>query len=235
MGKDKLVRFEEMSGFTNVFQPSFDEVFNKDFYLKGKWNEQVFKNNNPIVLELGCGKGEYSVGLAQLYPEKNFIGIDIKGARMWRGAKIAIENKLNNVIFIRTIIQHINSFFAADEISEIWITFPDPQLKRKKLVKKRLTSSLFLSSYKNILKQEGIVHLKTDNTTLYNYTLRVIEHNGFTILVKTDNLYNSDYYDKILSIKTFYETQFTELGENIKYIQFKLNKNTPFIEPEYEE
>ncbi|MDP4187482.1 MAG: tRNA (guanosine(46)-N7)-methyltransferase TrmB [Bacteroidota bacterium] len=231
MAKHKLARFAQMKTFGNVLEPAFEECFRTDYKLKGKWNEQYFKNDHPIVLELGCGKGEYTVGLGKKYPLKNFIGIDIKGARMWRGAKQALEGNLTNVAFLRTRIEFINSFFAENEVSEIWITFPDPQL-RKGRANKRLTSSRFLASYKQFLSDEGLIHLKTDNDFLYHYTLDVAQLNKLEVLVHTDDLYNSVFRETEESdIKTFYEQQFLEAGLSIKYLKFKLNRTMNFEEP----
>ena len=228
--KKKLKRFAEMQSFDNVFQPAFNEIFKSDFKLKGKWNSEFFKNDNPIVIELGCGKGEYSVGLAEKFPDKNFIGIDIKGARIWRGSKTALEKKLTNVTFIRTEIELTKSFFNNDEISEIWLPFPDPHVKRRR-TKKRLTSSRFLNLYKQFLKPNGIIHLKTDNTVLYEYTLKIINKNNLDIIKSTNDLYNSEFADDILSIKTFYEQQFLDEGKNIYYIQFNLSTTKIIEEP----
>lgn len=229
MGKKKLQRFAEMETFTHVIQPSFDEVFEKDYKLKGKWNKEFFGNNRPIVLELGCGKGEYTVGLAKKYPEKNFVGVDIKGARMWRGARTAKDEEINNVGFLRTRVDLINSFFENQEVSEIWVTFPDPQPKK---YYKRLTSSRFLGYYQQLISNDGVVNLKTDNVELYKYTRDLVKLNRLEILVDTDNLYNSGIVNEILSIKTFYESQFLAQGKPIHYIQFKLDKNTQLEEPE---
>ncbi|MBI4645298.1 MAG: tRNA (guanosine(46)-N7)-methyltransferase TrmB [Bacteroidia bacterium] len=221
MGKNKLQRFAEMAAFDNVFQPRFDEIYEKSFRFRGKWNSEYFRKLNPIVLELGCGKGEYTVNLAKRFPEKNYIGVDIKGARIWKGAKYALENKIQNVAFIRTKIEFINSFFANDEISEIWLTFPDPQEKKKR-AEKRLTSPRFLNYYRQLLHDNGVIHLKTDNTVLFQYTLALIRENNLEIIAATDNLYNTGFADNILSIKTFYEEQFLKQGKNIAYICFKL-------------
>jgi tRNA (guanine-N7-)-methyltransferase len=222
VGKNKLMRFAQMETFTNVIQPDLDEVLNKDYPLKGNWNSSFFKNNNPIVLELGCGKGEYTVGLSRKYPEKNFIGIDIKGARIWRGAKTALEDKLTNVGFLRTRIEHICSFFAPGEVSEIWITFPDPQMKKIR-AKKRLTSSRFLPRYRQFLKKDGIIHLKTDNSLLYEYSHSLCEYNNLNILKSTNDLYKTESDENLLSIQTFYESQFLAQGIPIKYLRFTLH------------
>ena len=223
MGKDKLKRFAEIETFDNVIQPTAKEALNTSHFLKGKWASDFFNNSNPIILELGCGKGEYSVNLAKLYPDINFIGIDIKGSRMWLGAKEAINEGIKNVGFLRTRIEWIESFFAEDEISEIWITFPDPQLHRKR-EKKRLTSPLFLNSYRKMLKEEGIIHLKTDNRELHNYTLEILKYNKAQIIESTNDLYNSDLQSPILSIKTFYEKKFLIDNIKITYIKFRINK-----------
>jgi tRNA (guanine-N7-)-methyltransferase len=228
VSKGKLLKFAEMKTFSNVLQPPFDEVFNKDFHFKGRWNKKFFKNDFPITLELGCGKGEYSVGLAKLYPERNFIGIDIKGARIWKGAKAAIDENISNVGFLRTHIDFINSFFEADEVHEIWITFPDPQPKKSQ---KRLTSSLFLSRYRKLLCTNGYINLKTDNTDLFQYTLKLAGYNKLKIDFSTNDLYASGCDDKILSIKTFYETMWLKAGLPIHYIRFQLNSNTTLMEP----
>jgi len=229
--KRKLIRFAEMETFNHVVQAPFDEVFQKDYKLKGNWNKDFFKNNNPIILELGCGKGEYTVGLARQNTEINFIGVDIKGARMWRGAKTAIESGMKNVGFLRTRIDLINSFFAESEISEIWITFPDPQPKKQF---KRLTSTRFLGYYQKLIVQNGIIHLKTDSAELYAYTQKLVELNKLEIDICTDNLYNSEIVDPVLSIKTFYEQQFLMKGKPITYIKFKLDIYKNLEEPEEE-
>nr|WP_216616561.1 tRNA (guanosine(46)-N7)-methyltransferase TrmB [Marinifilum caeruleilacunae] len=220
-----------MDTFGNVFQPTHNEVWEKNYHLKGKWNKEVFKNENPIVLEVGCGKGEYTVGLARKFPNKNFIGIDIKGARMWRGAKTAIEEGLDNVGFIRTKAELLESIFASGEISEIWITFPDPQMKKER---KRLTGTRFLTLYSNLLTDDGIIHLKSDSNFLYEYTSYVIKENDLAVDVDTNDLYNSGKADDILSIRTFYEQQFLDRGIPIKYLKFKLEGKSEFTEPDVE-
>jgi len=229
VGKNKLQRFAEMKSFDNVFQPTHNEVWENNYQLKGNWNKDVFKNDNPIVLEVGCGKGEYSVGLAKQFPNKNFIGIDIKGARIYCGAKEALDNELGNVAFIRTYAELLGSIFSVGEIAEIWITFPDPQMKK---VNKRLTGTRFLSLYSKLLSKDGIVHLKSDSNFLYEYTKYVIEENNLKILVDTDDLYNSDKADEILSIRTYYEQQFLTRGIPIKYHKFMLEGKNEFKEPD---
>lgn len=229
MGKNKLKRFAENKELQNVFEPAFDECFNDNYKLKGKWNEIVFKNDNPIVLELGCGKGEYTVGQAINAPGKNFIGIDIKGARLWRGAKTASEKGIHNVAFLRTRIEFIESFFAKDEIAEIWITFPDPQLKKRR-IKKRLTGSFFLNSYKKFLQTDGTVNLKSDSAELYEYTNELLAFNNIKAEIATNDLYASEYVNDVLSIKTFYEKKFLEVDKKITYTQFFLKKVEEFKE-----
>jgi len=231
VGKKKLFRFAEMDTFEHVIQAAFDEVFNKDYKLKGKWASEFFKNDNPIVLELGCGKGEYTVGLARQNPKINYIGIDIKGARMWRGAKTALDEGIKNVAFLRTRIDLINSFFGPEEIAEVWVTFPDPQPKK---YYKRLTSTRFLGYYQKFLKNDGIVNLKTDSQELYKYTKKLVELNQLKKYIDTNDLYHSDVVDDILSIKTFYEQQFLEQGKPITYLKFKLNNSVQLEEPEEE-
>lgn len=220
MGKNKLARFAENETFANLFQISYEQITKEGFALKGKWNEEFFKNDNPIVLELGCGKGEYTVGLAKKYPNKNFIGIDIKGARLWRGCKTSNEDSMTNVAFVRTHIQMIESYFAENEVSEIWVTFPDPQLKKPN---KRLTCERFLKLYKNILKQDGIVHLKTDSKELYDYTQdEVLIPSKREILYSTADLYNSDFKEDVIEIQTFYESMYLKAGKPITYLKFRL-------------
>jgi len=220
VGKNKLAKFEEMKGFEHVIQAPFNAINNNDFRLKGKWRTEFFGNNYPIILELGCGKGEYSVELAEKHPDKNFLGVDIKGARLWKGAKIALDKKLTNVGFLRTNIEIISQFFGQEEIDEIWLTFPDPQMKK---LRKRLTSTTFLKKYKTFLKKDGIIHLKTDSKFQYSYTSALVHLNEFEILAETDNLYESDILNDILRIKTFYEKQWLERRIPIKYLAFRLN------------
>lgn len=220
--KNKLKRFRENETFDNVLQPTREEAVSGSFPLKGKWNSDFFKNDNPIVLELGCGKGEYSVGLAERYPDKNFIGIDIKGARFWRGAKTAVEAGMRNVGFLRTQIELINHFFAEGEVSEIWITFPDPQIKYKR-TKHRMTNSAFLQLYKKILKPDGLMHLKTDSEFMHGYTLGLLHGEGHNVLYANHNVYRNEGAPEVVtSIQTFYEKQYLELGKPITYIQFKI-------------
>ncbi len=229
MGKNKLKRFRENETFEHLFQPPAQEMFQNDFKLKGSWNKDFFKNDNPIILEVGCGKGEYTTGLARQYPEKNFIGMDIKGPRLWKGAKIVKEENLTNVAFIRNKIEFTGSFFAQNEISEIWITFPDPQIKK---MKKRLTSARFLEVYSKILIPGGIIHLKTDSILLYEFTKEIIELNKLNLLFSSDNLYAQDAENDVTKIKTFYEQKFLKEGLNITYLKFSLNNQTAFINPD---
>lgn len=220
--KNKLKRFKENETFTNVLQPKRDELLSEQFPFKGKWNELYFKNNNPIVLELGCGKGEYSVGLAKRYPNKNFIGVDIKGARFWRGAKTAIEENIDNVAFLRTQIELIEHCFAQGEVSEIWITFPDPQIKYKR-TKHRLTNTEFLNRYKNILATDGYIHLKTDSEFMHGYTLGLLHGLGYNVLYANHNIYNSDGVpSEVTEIQTFYEKFYLEQNKPITYIKFQI-------------
>jgi len=220
--KNKLKRFRENENFSNVVQPQREEITEKTYALKGNWNAEFFKKDQPIVLELGCGKGEYSVALAKANPHKNFIGIDIKGARFWRGAKTALEEQLENVGFIRTQIELIDLLFAENEIDEIWITFPDPQIKYKR-TKHRLTNSEFLQKYKKILKPEGVVNLKTDSEFLHGYTLGLLHGEGHEVLHSNHDVYKNEYSPKeVVGIQTFYEKQYLEKGKPITYIQFKI-------------
>ena len=237
MGKDKLKRFEENLTFRNLVQPAFEEVFRTDHRLKGRWRQDFFGNDHPIVLELGCGRGEYTVALGRLFPETNFIGVDIKGARMWRGAKTATEEGLSNVAFLRTRIEFIASLFGPDEVNGIWITFPDPQLKKNR-IKKRLTAPAFLGYYATFLAPGAPIHLKTDSQHLHHYTKAVIARNGLTTEAACDDIYGTGFADDILSIKTAYETQFLQQGLPITYLRFRLDDRktfeTPIFEPDEE-
>lgn len=220
--KNKLKRFEENDTFDNVFQPTREEVVGELFTLKGKWNTTFFKNNNPIIVELGCGKGEYTVGLAERNPDKNYIGIDVKGARFWRGAKSAVESNMKNVAFIRTQIELVDFIFAHQEIDEIWITFPDPQIKYKR-TKHRMTNSDFLQLYKKILKPDGIVNLKTDSEFMHGYTLGVLHGEGHEVLYANHNIYvNEGSPKEVTDFQTFYEKQYLEKNKAITYLKFKI-------------
>jgi tRNA (guanine-N7-)-methyltransferase len=218
--KNKLKRFKENEQFKNVVQPDRNEV-KEGFSLKGNWASH-FGNDYPIVLELGCGKGEYTVGLARQSPDKNFIGIDIKGARLWRGAKTALEENLANVAFLRTQIELIDHLFTENEVAEIWITFPDPQIKYKR-TKHRMTNADFLAKYKKILSPEGVVHLKTDSEFMHGYTLGLLHGLGLEINYANHDVYKNEGSPKeVLNIQTFYEKQYLEKGKAITYLQFKL-------------
>ncbi len=230
MGKNKLSKFAELDTNPLVFQYPFGRLREAGgFPLKGRWHSDFFHNDRPIVLELGCGKGEYTVGLGRLFPEKNFIGIDIKGARMHAGATAALAAGMTNVGFVRTGIELIDSFFAPDEVSEIWITFPDPQMKK---VRKRLTSTRFMDLYRRVLTDGGTVHLKTDSPFLYAYTRAMVQLNGLDVRHDTADLYHSDIVDPILAIRTHYESQWLARGLTIKYLAFNLDRQTPLAEPE---
>ena len=221
MGKDKLKRFEEIKTFPNVLEPPVMETYTN----KGKWHQEIFKNDKPIVLELGCGKGEYSVGLAKLYPDKNFVGIDIKGNRIYIGAKECLEKGIDNVMFLRTRIDFINNFFDANEVDEIWLTFSDPQPKK---ARKRLTSSLFINRYRKFLKKGGKIHLKTDSHILFEFTEEDIKNNNYTCHALTWDLYGnffeslSEEEQRIFTIRTHYEKLFASKGSVIKYCCFSL-------------
>ena len=236
MSKGKLQKFAEMETFPNVFQFPYSAMAdNKPFAMKGSWRSDYFHNDNPIVLELGCGKGEYTVGLARLFPNVNFIGVDIKGARMHQGAKQALEEKLPNVAFLRTNIEIIDRFFDNDEVQEIWLTFSDPQMKNPR---KRLSSTFFLQRYRHFLTDGGIVHLKTDSNFLFTYTSLMVEHNKLPLVFKTDDLYHTEGIDEatrqILGIQTYYESQWIERGLNIKYLKFHLPKASELEESDVE-
>ena len=240
MGKNKLKKFAEMETFRNVFQCGARETLegNPVVAMRGKWHEEYFHNDNPIVLELGCGRGEYTVGLAARYPDKNYIGIDIKGARMWAGAKQAELAGMKNVAFLRTNIEMLAYFFAPNEVAEIWITFPDPQMKK---ATKRLTSSYFMARYRQLLRPNGIIHLKTDSPFLYTYTQAMVKENGYPLLVDTSDLYGDeamrqlgDEVSEARALQTHYEHQWLDRGLTIKYIAWQLPEEPSLIEPEVE-
>ena len=228
--KRKLLKFAETKLFPHFFEPELYYNKTEHFFLRSKWNTDFFKNENPIIVELGCGKGEYSVSLAKENAYKNFIGIDIKGARMWKGAKDSLELKLDNIAFVRTRVEFTPLCFAKNEVEEIWITFPDPQLGPKKTIKKRLTSPRFLTYYQKFLKDGGTVNLKTDDDTLYAYTKRVLEINQLEVLIDTDNLYESEYYTGILQVKTHYEKLWNKENKTIKYLKFLLPSDKVLVD-----
>jgi tRNA (guanine-N7-)-methyltransferase len=223
VAKHKLARWTELGTFRNVIQPEAGVPPGKEHHIKGNWNKEMFGNDNPVILELGCGKGEYTVGLAERFPKYNYVGVDIKGSRMWRGARTADDKQLLNTAFLRTRIEFINSFFADDEVDEIWLTFPDPQLENRNS-NKRLTCPWFLNKYRTFLKNKGIIHLKTDNSDLYNYTKSLVEKNGLQIVSATGDLYGDKPGDDILSIRTYYESIFLKEGHKICYLAFRLDK-----------
>jgi tRNA (guanine-N7-)-methyltransferase len=229
MGKNKLAKFAAMDTYPHVFQYPFSVLKAKGFPMKGHWGESFFGNSNPIVLELGCGKGEYTVGLAKLYPSVNFIGIDIKGARMWTGAKQSLEEKLPNVAFLRTNIELLEHFFAENEVAEVWITFPDPQMTR---VNKRLTSTRFMKLYRRFVQPGGIIHLKTDSHFMYTYTAAMVKENNLPTLIDTEDLYGSGLEEDVMQIQTFYEQQWLARGLKIKYIKYKLLPLENWVEPD---
>ena len=220
-----------MREYPHVFEYPYSVVDNVPFPMKGHWGETFFKNDRPIVLELGCGRGEYTVGLGRLFPEKNFIGVDIKGARMWTGATESLQAGMTNVAFLRTQIEIIDRFFAEGEISEIWLTFSDPQMKK---ATKRLTSTYFMERYRRFLTDRGLVHLKTDSNFMFTYTKYMIEHNHLPVEVMTEDLYHSGMTDEILSIRTYYEQQWLDRGLDIKYIRFRLPHEGMLAEPDVE-
>ena len=220
-----------MREYPHVFEYPYSVVDNVPFPMKGHWGETFFKNDRPIVLELGCGRGEYTVGLGRLFPEKNFIGVDIKGARMWTGATESLQAGMTNVAFLRTNIEIIDRFFAPGEVSEIWLTFSDPQMKK---ATKRLTSTYFMERYRRFLTDRGLVHLKTDSNFMFTYTKYMTEHNHLPVEVMTEDLYHSGMADEILSIRTYYEQQWLDRGLDIKYIRFRLPHEGMLAEPDVE-
>lgn len=222
--KNKLERFAENKTFNNLFQYSFERLKIEGFPLKGKWNKDFFHNDNPIVLELGCGKGEYTVGLAREHDNVNYIGVDIKGARMWVGLCSARDEGLTNVAFIRTHIELIDNFFDKDEISEIWVTFPDPQPKKTR-IKKRLTGPEFLERYRHFLKEDGVVNLKTDSDLMYEFTMNVAKESSYPIYYHSDNLYANNDELEVKKICTYYEQMWINQGFTIKYIRFGIRKS----------
>ncbi|MBM6805990.1 tRNA (guanosine(46)-N7)-methyltransferase TrmB [Bacteroides caecicola] len=231
MGKGKLAKFADMASYPHVFEYPYSVVDDVPFDMKGNWNRDFFKNDNPIVLELGCGRGEYTVGLARRYAGKNFIGVDIKGARMWTGATEALNEGLKNAAFLRTNIEIIDRFFSPGEVSEIWLTFSDPQMKK---ATKRLTSTYFMERYRRFLVPGGVIHLKTDSNFMFTYTKYMIEANRLPVEFITDDLYHSGMDDDILSIRTYYEQQWLDRGLNIKYIKFRLPHEGVLQEPDVE-
>ena len=246
MGKGKLAKFADMASYENVFQypysafpPPISPLGGEQeggFEMQGHWREQYFHNDHPIVLELGCGKGEYTVELAKLYPEMNFIGVDIKGARMWTGATQALQEGLKNVAFLRTNIEIIERFFAEDEVQEIWLTFSDPQMKNPR---KRLTSTYFMERYRKFLVDGGIIHLKTDSNFLFTYTTYMVEKNHLPIIFRTEDLYHLEDLGnlgdpKVLSIQTYYESMWIARGLNIKYMKWQLPRTGALEEPDVE-
>lgn len=235
MGKGKLAKFADMASYPHVFEYPHSVAEQVPFEMKGHWRGQFFKNDNPIVLELGCGRGEYAVGLGRMYPEKNFIGVDIKGARMWTGATDSLREGMSNVAFLRTNIEIIDRFFGPGEVDEIWITFPDPQMKK---VTKRLTSTAFLQRYASFLKSDGIIHLKTDSNFLYTYTDALVMVNGLPTEVNNTDIYGSSDEFRIqnseLNIRTYYEQQWLDRGLTIKYLKFKLLPGVELQEPDIE-
>lgn len=237
MGKGKLQKFADMREYPNVVEHHFSIADATPFPMLGKWGKEFFGNDNPIVIELGCGRGEYTVGLARRYPDKNFIGVDIKGARMWTGATEAIREGLKNVGFLRTNIEFIDQFFSPEEVSEIWLTFSDPQMKK---ATKRLTSTYFMERYRTFLQDNGTIHLKTDSNFLFTYTNYMVQHNQLPLLFKTEDLYHQLLEEKdnevkqILAIKTYYEQQWLERGLTIKYLKFQLPQAGTLSEPDVE-
>lgn len=233
MGKGKLAKFADMEQYWNVFQYPYSVVDNVPFQMKGKWRQEFFHNDNPIVLELGCGKGEYTVGLARKYPNINFVGVDIKGARMWTGATEAIQADMKNVAFLRTNIEVIDRFFSEDEVQEIWLTFSDPQMKNPR---KRLSSTFFLNRYRHFLVDGGAIHLKTDSNFLFTYTSYIIDKNNLPLQYRTTDLYatSDEGLADVKSVQTYYEQMWMDRGISIKYQKFLLPRTGLLQEPDIE-
>ena len=237
MSKNKLSKFADMAKYPHVFEAPFSALEEMNFEMKGRWHEDFFHNDNPIVLELGCGRGEYTVGLGRMFPNKNFIGVDIKGARMWAGATESLNAGMKNVAFLRTNIEFIQRFFAPGEVAEVWLTFSDPQMKK---VTKRLTSTFFLNRYRNFMVDNGLVHVKTDSNFLFTYTNYMIEANKLPLEFRTDDLYHTleaeqdEEVKEILGIQTYYEQQWLERGLSIKYLKFRLPQEGELVEPDVE-
>ena len=235
MSKGKLAKFAEMAQNPLVVECPMSAVMQEDFPLRGRWHEDFFHNQNPIVLELGCGRGEYTVGLGKQVPDKNFIGVDIKGARMWTGAKEALQTGMKNVGFLRTNIEFIQRFFGPNEVSEIWLTFSDPQMKK---VTKRLTSTFFLERYRQFLCNGGLIHLKTDSNFLFTYTTLMVEKNGLPVDFRTEDLHHdprlSPDSSPLLNIRTYYEQMWMDRGLNIRYMRWHLPADGELCEPDVE-
>lgn len=237
MSKNKLSKFADMATYDHVVEAPFQTPTTEPHPLRGRWHEEFFKNDHPIVLELGCGRGEYCVGLGRLFPDKNFIGVDIKGARMWSGATQVKEEGLSNVGFLRTHIEFIDKFFAPGEVAEIWLTFSDPQMKK---ATKRLTSTHFMERYRRFLVDGGLVHLKTDSRFLFTYTDLMVQANALPTLFRTDDLYHTlaatedEEVARILGIRTYYEQQWLDRGLSIKYLKFQLPQRGMLVEPDVE-
>ena len=231
MGKGKLAKFADMRDYPHVFEYPYSVVDDVPFEMKGNWKRDFFKNDNPIVLELGCGRGEYTVGLGRMYPDKNFIGVDIKGARMWTGATDALNEGMKNVAFLRTNIEIINRFFAEGEVSEIWLTFSDPQMKK---ATKRLTSTYFMNRYRKFLTPDGLIHLKTDSNFMFTYTRYIAEVNALPVVECIEDVHGRDEVSDVLQIRTYYESQWISRGITIKYIAFNLPAKEQYEEPDVE-
>lgn len=232
MSKNKLSKFAEIRELPNVIEVSYADLEQAPFGYRGEWSHRFFGNDFPLVLELGCGKGEYTVGLAEHYPDRNFIGVDIKGARIWTGARSSYDLGIRNAAFLRTHIELLDRFFAPGEVSEIWLTFPDPQMKKQR---KRLTSTTFLEHYRHILKPDGRIHLKTDSNFLYHYTSSLVHLNGFPVEAETADLYDSPWADAAMGIRTYYEQQWLDRGMKIKFLSFvplQGDLREPDVEPE---